>query len=392
MTKWPFFVKLFIRREEERIMGFKRDYYEILGVPRNASQKEIKRAFRRLARKYHPDVNPSADAEEHFKEISEAYEVLSDPEKRATYDRFGHAEVERRWGDFMGFGFPSFDEIFEELFGFGVRPERARRVPRRGADLGYDLTISFEEAVFGCEKEIEVPRYEECPSCRGTGAEVGTTPIRCPQCNGTGEVKRVKQSILGSFVSITTCPRCRGVGEVIVTPCSVCHGKKRVKVTRRISVEIPAGVYDGAQIRLSGEGEPGLWGGQPGNLFILLSVENHPFFRRQNNDIVLEISINVAQAALGDEVMVPTLDGYEKLFIPPGTQTGKVFRLKGKGVPYLHRRGRGDQIVVVQVVIPTKLSEEQKRLFKELSKTLGKEAIIREERSFFERMKDLFKL
>jgi len=373
-------------------MSKKRDYYEVIGVNRNASQGEIKKAFRQLARKYHPDVNDSPDAEERFKEINEAYQVLSDPEKRAYYDRFGHTGVRERWGDFTGFGFPGFDEIFEEFFGFGPRTTRARWQPRRGADLRHHLPISFEEAVFGCEKEIEVTRYEVCPRCHGTGAEPGTSPVRCPRCNGTGEVRRVRQSILGSFVSVTTCPRCRGTGEVITTPCRECGGKGRVRVERKISVSIPAGVEDGMQVRLADQGEPGEYGGPPGDLYVALSMKKHPYFRRRNNDIILELAINVAQAALGDEVMVPTLDGDEKLIIPAGTQTGKVFRLKGKGVPYLRRNGRGDQLVIVQVMTPTDLDEEQRRLFKELAKTLGKEVIPQKEKSFFERMKDIFKV
>ncbi|MEA3459567.1 MAG: molecular chaperone DnaJ [Chloroflexota bacterium] len=373
-------------------MSTKRDYYEILGVPRNASQKEIKKAYRRLARKYHPDVNNSPDAEERFKEINEAYQVLSDPEKRAYYDHFGHTGVRERWGDFTGFGFPGFGEIFEQFFGFGSRVARRYKQPRQGANLRHHLTIAFEEAVSGCEKDIEVSRYEVCPRCHGSGAEPGTSPIRCPRCNGTGKVRRTQRSIFGSFVSVTTCPRCGGTGEVITTPCRKCGGKGRVRVKRKISVSIPAGVEDGMQVRLAGQGELGKNGGPPGDLYVALSVEKHPYFRRRNNDIVLELAINVAQAALGDEVMVPTLDGDEKLAIPAGTQTGKVFRLKGKGVPYLRRNGRGDQLVIVQVMTPTDLDEEQRRLFKELAKTLGKEVIPQKEKSFFERMKDIFKM
>jgi molecular chaperone DnaJ len=373
-------------------MNAKRDYYDVLGVGRSASQDEIKKAYRRLARQYHPDVNKSPDAEAKFKDINEAYEVLSDQEKRATYDRFGHAGVQGRWGDFgdFGFGFGDFSDIFGDLFGFGPRT-RARRAPRRGADLRYDLAISFEEAVFGCEKELEIPRYETCPRCRGSGAEPGTSPIRCPQCNGTGEVRRTQQSILGSFINVSTCPRCQGEGEIVNTPCTECRGQKRVRVTRTISVKVPAGVDNGTKIRLAGEGEPGTRGGPPGNLYVVLSVKPHRYFRRQDNNIILELAINVAQAALGDEVMVPTLEDEEKLVIPAGTQTGKVFRLRGKGVPYLRRNGRGDQLVIVQVAVPTDLSDEQKELFKDLAKTLGKEVIPQQEKSFFEKMMDFLK-
>ncbi len=373
-------------------MSAKRDYYDVLGVGRSASQDEIKKAYRQLARQYHPDVNKSPDAEARFKEINEAYQVLSDQEKRATYDRFGHSGVQGRWGDFsnFGFGFGGFTDIFEDLFGFGPRT-RTRRTPQRGADLRYDLTISFEEAVFGCERELEIPRYETCPRCRGSGAEPGTTPIRCPQCNGTGEVRRTQQSIFGSFINVSACPRCGGEGEIVTTPCSECRGQKHVRVTRAISIKVPAGVDNGTQIRLAGEGEHGVYGGPPGNLYVVVSVKPHRYFRRQDNHIILELAINVAQAALGDEVMVPTLEGEEKLVIPVGTQTGKVFRLRGKGVPYLRRNGRGDQLVIVQVAIPTDLTDEQKRLFKDLAKTLGKEVIPQEEKGFFEKMMDFFK-
>jgi len=373
-------------------MSAKRDYYDVLGVGRSASQDEVKKAYRRLARQYHPDVNKSPDADAKFKEINEAYQVLSDQEKRATYDRFGHAGVQGRWGDVsdFGFGFGGFSDIFEDFFGFGTRA-RTRRAPQRGADLRYDLTISFEEAIFGCERELEIPRYETCPHCRGSGAEPGTSPIRCPQCNGTGEIRRTQQSILGSFINVTTCPRCGGEGEIVTTPCGECRGQKHVRVTRTISVKVPAGVDNGTQIRLAGEGEPGVYGGPPGNLYVVLSVKPHRYFRRQDNNVILELAINVAQAALGDEVTVPTLEGEEKLVIPAGTQTGKVFRLRGKGVPYIRRNGRGDQLVIVQVAIPTDLSDEQKRLFKDLAKTLGKEVIPQEEKGLLEKIMDFLK-
>ena len=371
-------------------MSTKRDYYEVLGVGRSASQDEIKKAYRGLARQYHPDVNKSPNAETKFKEINEAHEVLSDQEKRATYDRFGHSGVQGRWGDFSDFGFGGFADIFGDLFGFGPRT-RSRRAPRRGTDLRYDLTISFEEAVFGCEKELEIPRYETCSRCHGSGAEPGTSPIRCPQCNGAGEVRRTQQSILGSFINVSTCPRCQGDGEIVNTPCSECRGQKRVRVTRAISVKLPAGVDNGTQIRLAGEGEPGVWGGPTGNLYVVLSVKPHRYFRRQDNNIIMELAINVAQAALGDEVMVPTIEGEYKLAIPAGIQTGKVFRLRGKGVTHLRRNGRGDQLVIVQVAIPTDLSDKQKQLFKDLGKTLGKEVIPQEEKGLLEKIVDFLR-
>lgn len=375
-------------------MSSKRDYYEVLGVGRAARQDEIKRAYRRLARQYHPDVNKSPDAEDRFKEINEAYHVLSDPQMRARYDRFGHAGLEgTAFPDFTGFG--GFGDIFNELFrGFGMGDfgrSRARTRPQRGADLRYDLELTFEEAAFGCEKEIEVPRSETCPRCRGSGAEPGTQPVRCPECNGTGEVRRVHQSILGSFVSVTTCPRCHGEREIVTTPCRECRGRKRVQVTRTLLVEVPPGVDDEMQIRLSGEGEPGVYGGPPGNLYMVVHVEPHPYFRRQDHNIIVELGINVAQAALGDEVTVPTLDGEEKLAIPAGTQTGTVFRLRGKGVPYLRRNGRGDQLIVTQVVVPTELTEEQRELLQQLGKTLRREVIPQKNRGFLDRLGDIFK-
>jgi molecular chaperone DnaJ len=373
-------------------MSSKRDYYDVLGVGRTSGQDQIKRAYRRMARQYHPDVNKDPDAEERFKEVNEAYQVLSEPEMRSRYDRFGHAGLEgTAFPDFAG----GFGDIFDGLFrgfgmgGFGRTGTRAR--PQRGADLRYDLGLTFEEAVFGCEKAIEVPRSEVCPRCQGSGAEPGTQPIRCPECNGTGEVRHVQQSILGSFVSVTACPRCHGEREIVTTACEECGGRKNIQVTRTLSVKVPSGVDDEMQIRLSGEGERGIYGGPPGNLFVVVHVEPHSFFRRQEHDIILELGINVAQAALGDEVMVPTLEGEEELAIPAGTQTGAIFRLRGRGVPFLRRNGRGDQLIVAQVVVPTELTEEQTELFQQLANTLGREAIPQKEKGFLDMLGDLFR-
>jgi molecular chaperone DnaJ len=369
----------------------KRDYYEVLGIDRNAGSDDIKKSYRKLARQYHPDVNKSADAEARFKEVNEAYEVLSDEKKRAAYDRYGHAGVEGTMSggftDFTGFG--GLGDIFEEFFGFGTRTT-TRRAPRRGADLRYDLSISFEEAAFGVEREIEVTRHETCPRCQGHGAEPGTTPLKCTTCNGSGEVRRVQQSILGSFVNVTTCPTCRGEGETIAVPCSQCRGNKRVRVPRKLSVKIPPGVDSGTQIRLAGEGEIGEYGGPTGNLYVVLDVKPHAYFRRREDDVVLEVAINVAQAALGDEISVPTLDGDERIAIPAGTQTGRVIPLRGKGIPHLRRNGRGDELVVVQVSTPTNLTDEQRELFASLAKTLGKEVIPQQEKSFLDKLKDMF--
>jgi len=352
-------------------MSSKRDYYEVLEVERSASQEEIRRAYRRLARNYHPDVNKSPEAEARFKEINEAYQVLSDPEKRAAYDRFGHAGPLGPLDTDFGFG--GFSDIFEDFFSsFGFRRERARQVPTRGEDLRLDLTISLEEAAFGCEKEIEVSRLELCSNCGGSGAQPGTTPIRCPECNGTGQVRRVQQSILGSLVNVSTCPRCHGQGEVVISPCRECHGQMRTERVRKMAIDIPAGVETGTSLRLAEQGEAGIYGGPAGNLYVNITVREHPFFQRVDNDILLELPINFAQAALGTEVEVPTLEGKETITIPAGTQSGETLRLKGKGIPYLRRNGRGDQLMRVQVVIPTRLTEKQKELLRELAKTLSR--------------------
>ncbi len=365
-------------------MPTKRDYYEILGVNRHASDDEIKRAFRKLAKQYHPDANPGdASSAEKFKEIGEAYQVLSDPEKRQLYDRYGHNPPQGGFGDFTGFG--GFADIFEELFGVGTRTA-ARRGPQPGAHLKYNLTLSLEEAVFGAEKELEIPRLEICPDCRGSGAEPGTSPTRCPQCNGTGEVRRATQSIFGSFVNVSTCPRCEGEGEIVTTPCKTCHAQKRVQVTRKLKVTIPPGIDDGMQIRLAGEGEAGTRGGPNGNLYILVSIKKHPLFQREGNDLRLNLPINIAQAALGDEIQVPTLNGDVPLTIPAGAQHGQSFRIKDAGVPYLRRSGRGDLVVTLQVVVPRKLNEKQKALLRELARTLGKEPVA--PKSVLDKMKD----
>ncbi len=371
----------------------KRDYYEVLGVGRDADENAIKSAYRRLARQYHPDVNKSDDAEERFKEINEAYEVLSDADKRAAYDRYGHAATQGGFGaggpGGAGYGgFPGFGDIFEEFFGGMGGMRGAARGPARGADLRYDLEITFQEAVFGAEKEVEIPRQEACPVCQGSGAEPGTKPIRCPQCNGTGEVRRAQQTILGQFVSVSTCPRCNGEREIATTPCTNCRGQRRVQVTRKLAVSIPAGVDDGMRIRLAGEGEPGERGGPTGNLFVVLHVTPHPLFQRQENEILLELPINIVQATLGTELDVPTLDGTAKLTIPAGTQHGEVFRLRGKGVPILRSSRRGDQLVVVRVVVPEKLNDKQKKLLKELGESLGLESLGKDNRSLFEKLID----
>ena len=358
-------------------MGAKRDYYEVLGVPRGASSEEIKRAFRRLARQYHPDVNKSPDAEATFKEINEAYEVLSDEQKRLAYDRFGHAGVNGVGGGpgpfdpFAGFGFGDILDSFETIFST-MAGTSTRRRPQRGADLRYTLTLTFEEAVFGVEKEIEVPRLEGCPVCRGTGAEPGTQPVRCPRCGGSGEVRQ--RGPFFNMIVMAPCEQCQGEGVINAIPCHECQGQGRIRVTRRLVIKVPAGVEENSQIRLSGEGEAGMRGGPRGDLYIGLRIKPHPHFRRQGNDLIYELPINIAQAALGAEVIVPTIDGQEEVVrIQAGTQSGRTYTLRGKGVPHLRGNGRGDQIVVVRVVVPTKLTERQRKLLEELAETLGTE-------------------
>ncbi len=369
-----------------------RDYYEVLGIQRGASQDEIKSAFRQLARKYHPDVNKEPDAEERFKEINEAFAVLSDTEKRAAYDRYGHAGLNGVGGapDFTNI---DLTDIFEEFFGFGgiggnSGRRRTRNAPRRGPDLNQVITLTFEESVFGVEKEVEITRDEICSHCRGTGAEPGTTPVRCTTCEGRGEVRQVRQTFLGSMVQVATCPTCNGQGEVITSPCTTCRGAGVERRTLRKSVSIPGGVDTGTQIRLAGEGQPGANGGPNGNLYLEIQVKSHKFFRRRQNDILLDLSINVAQAALGADIEVPTIDGKQNLSIPAGTQPGKIFTIKGKGVPHLRGGGRGDQMVIVNIDVPTRLTAEQRKLFEQLAQTLGSE-VNPQERSFLDKLKEV---
>jgi molecular chaperone DnaJ len=378
-------------------MATKRDYYEILGVNRSASAEEIKRAYRGKARTYHPDVNREGNAAEKFKEVNEAYEVLGDAQKRSAYDRFGHAGVGPVMGGDPFTDFGGFSDIFDEFFGGAFRTQRraARRSPRRGQDLQYRLTVDFVEAVFGAEREIEFERTSLCPACNGSRAEPGTSPTRCTTCEGTGEVRSVRQTFLGQMVNLTPCPDCGGTGEVVASPCRECRGRGQVRETRRLKVSIPAGVDQGTQIRIGGEGEPGENGGPAGNLYILIAVRPHEFFRRRENDLFINLKINVAQAALGHTLLVPILtpqgEGEAELEIPAGTQSGHVFVVKGKGVPRLRRDGThggyGNLQVMVEVEIPHRLTPEQRELFEQLAGTLG-EAVFppANEKGFFERV------
>lgn len=368
-----------------------KDYYEILGVQRSATPDELKTAFRNLARQYHPDVNKSPDAEERFKEINEAYAVLSDTDKRAAYDRYG-VDGLNGMGGIPNYADIDLSDILEGLFGFGfgggASSRRSRNAPRRGADLSTVLQLTFEEAIFGTDKEIEITRDETCSACHGSGSEPGSGPTRCATCNGQGEVRTVRQSIFGSMVQVVTCPSCSGKGEVISNPCKTCRGRGLERRNIRKMVTIPAGVDNGTQLRLGGEGQPGANGGPNGNLYIEMRVANHQFFRRRQNDILLDLNVNIAQAVLGAEIEVPTLDGPSRLKVPAGTQPGKVFTLKNKGVPQLRGSGRGDQHVVVSVEIPTKLSAEQRKLFEDLALTLGSE-VRPQEKSFMDILKEV---
>lgn len=349
-------------------MPEKRDYYEVLGVDKSANDEEIKKAFRKLAFKYHPDHNRENGAEEQFKEANEAYEVLSDQDKRSAYDRFGHSGIDGAFGrGFDGFNFGGLGDIFDVFFGGATTS--TRQAPTRGADMRYDLPISFEEAAFGVEKEITISRTEHCSLCQGTGSKPGSQPSRCPNCNGTGQVRRVQQSLFGRFTNITTCPQCHGEGRIITEPCPQCRGKGKEKNQRTIKVIIPAGVDNGNQVLLRGEGDAGTRGGSSGDLYVTLSVKQHKFFDRDGDDVLYEQTINCAQAALGDEIEVPALDGNMKLKIPPGSQTGKVLRFKNKGIPHLHRNGRGDQLITLVVDIPASLTGKQRELFQELAET-----------------------
>jgi molecular chaperone DnaJ len=367
------------------VASAKRDFYDVLGVSRSASETEIKRAFRERARRYHPDVNKAHDAETRFKEINEAYEVLSDQRRRAAYDRYGHSGqgvTIDGFGDLGGFA-----DIFETFFGAGTR-RGAHQGPQRGNHLRYDLSLSFEEAVFGIEKEIEIPSLQFCSRCDGSGAEPGSGSTTCPRCHGSGELRRVQQSVFGQFVNVVMCDTCQGEGQIVRSPCTRCNGLGRERGTKKLTVKIPAGVDSGQQIRLVGEGELGAKGGPPGDLYIVLDVAEHPVFKRDGVDIYYDLPLNIAQAALGDDVTVPTLDGETQVHVPAGTQHGRSFPLRGKGVPHLRSSGRGTMHVVARVVTPTKLTARQRELFEQLGRELGGQP--ESDKGFFDRVKEKF--
>ncbi len=351
-------------------MNRKRDYYEVLGVGRGAGEQEIKSAYRKLALQHHPDRNPDKReaAEERFKELTEAYGVLADPQKRAAYDRFGHAAFGGAGGftpDFSSTIFAGFEDILGDFFGFGdvFGGGRARRTrARRGADLRYDMEISFQEAASGLDTKIKIPRWENCASCGGRRGELDV----CTACGGSGQLRHQQ----GFFTIARTCPQCGGTGQVMRKPCSSCHGEGRLRQEKVLGIKVPAGVDDGIRLRVGGEGEAGFNGGPPGDLYMVLRVRKHPFFERHADDLYCTIPVSIAQAALGVEIKVPLLRGQERLRIPEGTQSGAVFRLHGKGLPSLNGRGHGDLYVTIHVVIPRRLTREQRRLFEALGQSL----------------------
>jgi molecular chaperone DnaJ len=372
-------------------MPSKRDYYEVLGIPSKASEEDIKRAFRRLAMEYHPDRNSEAGAEAKFKEVNEAYQVLTDEEKRSVYDRFGHAGLGANGG---GQGFEGVDnfgglgDIFEAFF--GGSGNRTRSGPQRGSDLAIELTLSFEEAALGIQREVEIARSEVCPQCKGSRAESGTSSVECTTCHGGGQVRRSQQSLFGQFTQVTTCPTCRGDGRVIPKPCSACQGIGQERVNRKISIRVPAGIEDGSRMRLNGEGEAGIQGGSRGDLYTTFHVKEHIYFKRHGFNLLYDLPINFAQAALGDTVKVPTLYEPEELKVPAGVQNDMLLRLKGKGIQHLNANRKGDLLVRVCVVTPKKLTPEQMQLFTELSEDLEKPDGNEQQSSWFDRVKDTF--
>ncbi len=368
------------------------DYYDVLGVPRDADETAIKRAYRQLARKYHPDVaQDKASAENRFKEINEAYEVLSDAQKRANYDRFGHAGVNGGVGDsgFGPFGAEGFGDIFDMFFGAARGGGQQRRNgPARGSDLRYDVEITLEEAYAGTTREITFRHLSTCQTCHGNGAAPGTPVVTCDRCGGSGIQRQVRQTPLGQFVTQTTCTKCAGEGQIVETPCPTCRGRGRVEQEKSLQVKIPAGVDDGSRIRISGSGEAGMRGGPDGDLYVYLSVARHPLFRRDGLDVQVDVPITFPQAALGAEIMVPSLEGEIPLQLSAGTQSNSTYRLRGRGMPSVRGGAKGDELVTVHVVVPQKLSKREKELLEEFARVRGDHV---DDKSFLDRVKDAFR-
>lgn len=382
-------------------MATKRDYYEVLGLQKGASDDDIKKAYRKLSKQYHPDINKAEDAEEKFKELSEAYEVLSDPQKKAAYDQYGHAGTDPNYGGgfgggsgfggFSGGGFGGFEDIFDSFFGGGgggrtVDPN----APRQGADLQYTIQLKFEEAIFGVEKEIKYNREDVCHTCHGSGAKPGTQPETCHKCHGSGTVNVERQTPLGRVMTRQTCDVCHGTGKEIKDPCPTCHGSGHEKEAHKVKVNVPAGVEDGQQMRLASQGEAGANGGPYGDLYVVFQVEESDIFDRDGSEIFYELPLSFVQAALGDEVKVPTVHGDVKLKIPAGTQTGMNFRLRGKGAPKLRGGSNGDEHVKVKLITPRNLNDEQKEALRTFAKSTGQSIDEQQDEGFFDKMKDAF--
>ena len=377
-------------------MADKRDYYEVLGVEKGASDDEIKKAHRRLAKKYHPDLNKdNPEAAEKFKELNEAYEVLSDKDKRAKYDQFGFAGVDPNYGGGAGgfgggFDMGDLGDIFGSMFGgFGGSSRSRRNAPQRGETLQQHVVLSFEEAAFGCEKEISVTRYENCESCGGTGAAAGSSPETCSYCRGSGQVTQTQRTPLGMFQTSAPCPQCQGTGKIIRNPCKKCGGVGKQRRNRTLKVNIPAGIDDGQSIRLSGQGGAGVNGGPNGDVIVTISIRPHPIFTRDGSDVICEIPISFTQAALGDTLQVPTIDGKIEYNIPEGTQTGTVFRMRGKGIQNVNGRGRGDQYVRVNIEVPKNLTHKQKELLREFENSTTDENQV-QRKGFWDKVKQAF--
>ena len=376
-------------------MSEKRDYYKVLGVDRNADADTLKKAYRRMARKLHPDVNPGdPEAESRFKELGEAYQVLNDPNKRAVYDQYGHAGLEGG-GGFGGGGFDDFGfgDIFDAFFGGGGRGRgRAQyRGPQRGADLRYDLEISFHDAAFGTDKDLRLPTLVDCEHCSGSGSRSGSPRVNCPSCGGTGQQRMQRQTLFGTVINTQTCTECQGTGKTVQDPCRHCGGTGRTQAEKTVRITIPPGVDNGSKLRLMGEGELGEPGATPGDLYVFIHVREHEFFKRDGQDVFCEIPISFVQAALGDTIQVPTLYGYEDLKIPSGTQSGAIFRLREMGFPHLRGRHKGDQHIMVKVQVPHKLNGKQKKALEEFAQVMGHD-VKQPQLGFFKKIKDLFRV